>query len=346
MAKRKRLTPPQQAFLGGAPSAEAADGFETKSLSPLSAPPIARVAADSSASAALSEVTRALETARSEGRLILRLELDAIDESYLVRDRMEHDEEALQSLIKSLHARGQQTPIEVVALEGERYGLISGWRRLTALRRLVEQTGDERFTTVLALLRAPETAAEAYVAMVEENEVRAGLSYFERARIVDRAVQQRVYDSDRSALQSLFASASRPRRSKIGSFLPVVRQLESALRFPTRITERLGLRLAKALEEDPGFANALPDRLARAAPQGPEEEHAVLDKWLTDREPKPAKEPVSGPAKGSSQETGEEIAPGLRMRVTGTGRSRRCVLEGPALTEEMLAEIQTLLRAR
>lgn len=335
---------------GGRPLAGAGAG--------LTAPPIARVAGEAATTAALQEVTEMLETARSEGRLILRLDLDSVQADYLVRDRIEGDAAELESLVESLRARGQQTPIEVVPL-GEGYGLISGWRRLTALRRLHADTGEARFATVLAILRAPESASDAYVAMVEENEIRLGLSYFERARIVDRSVAQGVFDSDSAALRSLFATASRAKRSKIGSFLPVVRLLEPHLRFPVQLNERVGLRLSKALE-DPGFAHALPDKLTRHDRPDPEAERALLTRLLDAREkPAPAakdtspdKEPVSSGKKGSAQGADKEqtpgvtLRPGLTLRLEGRGPSRVCELAGPALDDALLRDLQAWLRAR
>ena len=50
--------------------------------------------------------------------------------------------------------------------------------------------------------------------MVEENEIRVGLSYYERARIVAKAVAQGVFETEKQALQRLFHTASRPKRSK------------------------------------------------------------------------------------------------------------------------------------
>ena len=112
--------------------------------------------------------------------------------------------------------------------------------------QLTQEEGGTR--QVLALLRHPSEASEAYLAMVEENEIRVGLSYFERARIATKATDQGVYDSDKAALLSLFAAASRAKRSKIRSFLSVVRQLDGVLRFPQALGERLGLQLSKKLE--------------------------------------------------------------------------------------------------
>ncbi|MBD3766047.1 MAG: ParB N-terminal domain-containing protein, partial [Rhodobacterales bacterium] len=81
-----------------------------------------------------------------------------------------HDPEEMAALRASLAARGQQTPIEVVELAPGRYGLISGARRLAALRALAEETGEARFARVQALLRPFSAASDAYLAMVEENE--------------------------------------------------------------------------------------------------------------------------------------------------------------------------------
>ena len=115
------------------------------------------------------------------GRLIEALPLGAIVADHLIRDRGNPDEAAMAALVDSLRNRGQQVPIEVVALEGGRYGLISGWRRVTALRQLSAETGAAAFATVRAVLRQPRNAAHAYVAMVEENEIRLDLSHYERA---------------------------------------------------------------------------------------------------------------------------------------------------------------------
>ena len=171
MAKRKRLAPPIAPYQDPGPAA----GTPAKRTAP-----IADVAADAATSAALSELSQTLQSARDQGRMILSLPLDAVQSDYLLRDRRVVDDDEMDALIASISARGQQTPIEVVALEDGRYGLISGWRRLQALRRLQGPDGSGP-QTVLALLRVPEQASDAYVAMVEENEIRVGISFYERA---------------------------------------------------------------------------------------------------------------------------------------------------------------------
>ena len=172
----------------------------------------------------------------------------------------------MHALIDSLiRARGQQTPIEVVDLGDGRYGLISGWRRLRALRGLLAETGEARFATVQALLRRPDGASDAYVAMVEENEIRVGLGHYERARIVARAVEQGVYPEPKAGPAAI--SFDRQPRQAIQDRL-VSHRLSGASTappFPRRPDrERLGLALAQALEAD----RALADRIKGGAGQG------------------------------------------------------------------------------
>lgn len=279
MAKRKRLGPPRlEPDTGPAAGRPALGMFPDPAASQRA--PIADVAGDAASQAALAELSDTLRRAREEGRMILRLSLGDVDESYLVRDRVILDDEEMQALSESLAKRGQQTPIEVADLGEGKWGLISGWRRLTALRALAQEgrTGPDgaEFETVLAIVRRPEEAADAYLAMVEENEIRVGLSYYERARIVVRATDRGVFPSDRVALAELFHAASRPRRSKIGSFVRIVRALDDDLRFPAYMSERAGLALASTLQTDPSRADVLAEKLRDTVPETAEEEARII----------------------------------------------------------------------
>ncbi|PZQ94859.1 MAG: hypothetical protein DI533_20985 [Cereibacter sphaeroides] len=307
---RKRLLPPQETYLAAPLDAKPMGGpFDT-----LPRPaPIAQVAGESATEAALREVAGELQAARAEGRLVQRLPLDAIEVDHLVRDRLAVDEAETEALVASIRARGQQSPIEVVDLGQGRYGLISGWRRLQALTALQQETGDARFATVQALLRRPDGASDAYLAMVEENEIRAGLGHYERARIAARATEQGVYPSLKKALQHLFQNVSRAKRSKIGSFVTVYEALDGALRYPAAIPERLGLALAQALEADPTLGPRLRTAMAGAAPQSAAAEQALLQRLLTPEKPR---QPPESP---------EELAPGIwlepgpGLRLSGPG---------------------------
>lgn len=301
--------------------------------------PIAQVAGDSSAQAALGALTAELEEARASGRLMRRLGLDEVEGGHLARDRMRADPAEMDDLIASLRDRGQQVPIEVQALEDGRFGLISGWRRLAALRHLHDETGEARFATVLAILRAPETLAEAYRAMVEENEIRTGISYYERARIAALAAEAGVYTDARAAIAGLFAAASRAKRSKIGSFLLLWQALDNRLRFGPAIPERLGLALARAIEGDAAFARRLGDRLRKAACSTAAEELALLERSLrkgagTDAQATPPvdiKPDVTPPEPAHLSPAPphvEEIRPGITLETTGGFSAARLVLSG------------------
>ncbi|ETX26999.1 ParB/RepB/Spo0J family partition protein [Roseivivax isoporae] len=325
MARRKRLTPANPAFLSEEPPAGAASAFARPA-------PIATVARDASSAAAMDELAETLSKARAEGRLVLALPLAEIETGYLVRDRLKADDEEMRVLKESLRARGQQTPVEVTELGQGRYGLISGWRRCRALVELAAETGEARFGSVLALVRRPAEASDAYLAMVEENEIRVGLSYYERARIAFKAVEAGVFETRQDALRALFHTASRPRRSKIGSFLGIVEALDGVLAFPETIGERQGLALAKALEADPALGARLADILHATPPENAEAEAAIIAQAL------------AGPAvpKESARPTGEELVPGVFLRRRGDALT----LSGPGLTDTLQADLAAWLKAR
>lgn len=248
MAKRKRLGP--AALVGQGESSSRRPMSE-----PVSAPPIAQVAGAVASNAAAQELADALTSARAEGRLAQDIGLDEIDETHLTRDRIAVAAADMAALEASIETRGQQMPLEVVDLGAEarpRYGLISGWRRLAALRALQSRTGEARFATARAVLRRPETAAEAYLAMVEENELRVGLSYYERAQVAARSTDMGVFESSATATRALFPTASKAKRSKINAFIRIFRVLDPVLSFPEAIGERLGLQLSKALDAGQG----------------------------------------------------------------------------------------------
>ena len=149
-----------------------------------------------------------------------------------------------------------------------------------ALRALATETGEDRFSEVQAILRKPADQAEAYVAMVQENEIRADLSFFERARIAIKALESGVFESEKQALQTLFSAASYSRRSKIKSFIRVVEALDGTLRFPASLTERTGLHIARNMLSDQTLVERLHKALLAKRPDSPEMEQAVVQSVL------------------------------------------------------------------
>lgn len=347
MAKRKRLNGPLQDYLVAA---------DASAHSPVSTPPIARVAGDAAVSAALDEVSRELTNARTEGRLVVRLPLDSVDVAWLARDRVNPgtvDDPDFAALVESLRRNGQRTPIEVVEMGADRYGLISGWRRLTALRRLHDETGEDQFANVLAFLRQPKNAEDAYVAMVEENEIRLALSYYERARIAAKSVEAGVFETPKSALQTLFASASRAKRSKIGSFLGLYRVLGDDIYFPQALTERLGLALCKVLEADEAAGRRLIDHLRTNRPQSPEAEQSLLlgfvdnvSKARAETQKPPTGSSVSPPAPTTRLEetvpaSAQEVCPGVFL-AQDAGMVQ---ISGPAVDPAFCTRLEAWLRS-
>lgn len=381
MAKRKRLTPAQDSYLstGEAPRPAALPGTTataapTAGLSKgvsVGAAPIAQVASDTAATAALQELSSVLAHARAKGLMIEEIPLDAIDEAHLVRDRIVQDEDDMVALIESIRARGQQTPIEVMRVDNGQsiltHGLISGWRRLTALRRLYAETSEPKFATVRALVVKPESAADAYLAMVEENEIRVNLSHYERARIAVRALKEGIYPDQRKALLGLFLNVPRAKRSKIASFVTLVEALDAVLRYPTAIPERLGLGLARLFEEDASAGPALADRLRAARPQSVEEELALLQTALEGPVAalSPAPEPQVTPAASVPPAPQKPLAPRIRstepvaapgerislqaapgVRLAFTADAQVIELNGPGVTADLMADLKAWLATR
>jgi hypothetical protein len=296
------------------------------------APPIARVAAEAAGAAALEEMAESLRRARDDGRLALELPLEVIAPDHLTRDRLPLEDDEMAALRASLRTHGQRMPIEVTPLSGALpYGLISGWRRLVALKALHAETGEARFATVKALVRRPETVADAYAAMVEENEIRVGLSHYERARVAALATRRGVFESEKKALLALFPAASRAKRSRIRAFLEIYHALDGALRFPAHLPERLGLALVEKVRAGQGAAIA--DAISGADPREPEAELAALTRL------------VAGPsaARARAAPPTESFLPDVTLQQTLRGRRLTLTLAGEGVTPALAAEIRTAL---
>jgi ParB family chromosome partitioning protein len=328
---RRRLSPlpadadvPRAEHSGPTPPPAAPGRLEAEAFAP-----IARVAAEAAGAAAFDEMAETLRRARAEGRLVLDLPLDAVVSDHLARDRIAGADGEMAALIASIRRHGQRTPIEVTALpEPGRFGLISGSRRLAALETLQTETGEPRFATVRALIHRPATAQDAYVAMVEENEVRAGLSYYERARVAAIAAERGVFSSEKKALLALFATASRPKRSRIRAFLDIYHALDGVLRFPQALPERLGLKLVEVVRN--GGKPRIAEAVAEANPATPEAELALLERLVR-------------PHARAPETPGLELRPGLVLAERLTGHMLTLTLRGRAVTPELRDAVRAAL---
>lgn len=242
----------------------------------------------------------AWQVARDEGRVIELIALDEIEAHGLSRDRrnIDLDGDAFAELKSSIQSRGQQTPIEVSERSSAqgKHKLISGYRRLSALKALFDETGDPAFSQVRALIARPRATVDEMVAMVEENEIRQDISFYERGRICCIAADDGVCETVEEAIVALFPNSSRNRRYKIRNFTLIHGRLAPYLDYPEAIGERLGGRLAQCLKDgrEAELIAVLSDRGAKFPNAA--EELAVLDAFVSrkgrfaeEKEPKPEK---------------------------------------------------------
>ncbi|MTH34366.1 chromosome partitioning protein ParB [Paracoccus limosus] len=367
MAKRRRLETPSSADLHRIEEQFRSETHDRPMVGRGIAP-IAQVAADSAAlSSAESTESRAsrarteadaarLQAAQDQGLLMVELPIGQIDEAVMIRDRMGMSDEDLLELRLSIAAHGLRLPIEVFDMEAPagqepRYGLLSGYRRLHAVRALYELTQSEKYSRIRALVRRRTEADAAFVAMVEENEVREELSHFERGRIAVIAANQGAFANTEDAVNKLFATGSKAKRSKVRSFALIFEELGDMLRFPEALTERRGLRLSAALRN--GGEARLRQAMSVRTPGNPDEEWALVEPMVQEIESGPRTPGRGGrprtapPRHGWIDATTIRTTSGIEIRRARDGRGHILRLEGDALDDELMEslmlEIQSLL---
>ncbi|WP_299911681.1 ParB N-terminal domain-containing protein [uncultured Paracoccus sp.] len=367
MAKRRRLETPSNADMD---RIEEQFRSETSGrLTPLRGiAPIAQVAGDSAAAAPtetgearearakLEADAARLKAAQDQGLLMVEIPLDQIDEGAMIRDRMVMSEEAIQELRQSIAAHGLRLPIEVFELEkpngqGARYGLLSGYRRFLATRGLLELTEAAKYRTIRALIRPREASGGAFVSMIEENEVREELSHFERGRIAVIAANQGAFANTEDAVDKLFATGSKAKRSKIRSFAVIFEELGDMLAFPEGLTERRGLQLAGALRR--GAEGKLREALSQVAPVDADEEWLVIEPIIRALEQGPQETKRGGRPKtaplgyGWIDDKTVRTSSGITIRRASDSKGQILRFEGvkatPDMIDHLMFEIQRLL---
>ena len=313
------------------------------------APPIAQIAGDTLRAQDSRDARDAQfwREAGAEGRIVTLLPLEQIDDGHMMRDRMVVLAEDLDELRQSVQAHGLRLPIEVLPLEDGRYGLISGWRRLAVFRTLQEQEGD-RWARIPTLIRAQAEAGALYTAMVEENEMRAPITPYERGRIAVMSAVLGAFPDTDTAVSTIFATASKAKRSKIRSFAQVHEELGEMLRFGPDLPERGGLRLAQALRQ--GWGPKLRHALIRSL-GGAAEEWALLEPILAEAEAQAAGQSNSGPARGGRpKRTAPLSAPrmalagGLSMERVAHDDGYSIRLRGPQIEPELVDMVMEEMR--
>ncbi len=226
-----------------------------------------------------------------------RIALAEIDDAALTRDRGALDDDALTELRLSISASGLRMPVEVFALSEprppHRYGLLSGLRRLHAYRALHELTGQDRYAAIPAFLRAPGSMAEALASMVEENEIRAALSPWERGRIALIAHRQEIFGTIEEAVAKLYPAANSQKRTRLRALAHLADELDGHLTAPETLNQRQALRIAAALQA--GFGDVIRTALEESRADNPQTQWQLLLPILTEAETPPPETPKPRP---------------------------------------------------
>ncbi len=283
--------------------------------------------------------------ALTDGRVLERIALSDIKTTDLPRDRLQLGQVALsdemEELKSSIRDRGQKEPIEVY-LDGDgNYQLKKGWRRLTALQQLHEQTREDRFLTVMARVEQGEhDRMDRYVDMVEENVVREDLTFAEMAQVVHRAVHDsNIAERDPDVLvNTLYGSLHKMKRSYIRSFVYLQSLYGSRLKWPKAISRNLGVAVVREIKAGTD-TEAMERAIAKA--ESADEQNAALTAFV---ESARSVSRVSDPEIGAKQVEPKRVAKEkFEFHVDDlkvTARQGECRIVGPedfaALPREQL----------
>ncbi|WP_037309664.1 ParB/RepB/Spo0J family partition protein [Ruegeria halocynthiae] len=283
-------------------------------------------------------------TARDEGRVLVAVGINEILTSDLPRDRLDlsavASSDEMDELKASIQERGQKEPIELYKDPDGCFQLKKGWRRLTALRQLFEETGDERFFSVTARVAEVQSdRIDLYIDMVEENVVREDLTFAEMAQVAILASRDADLGAgDPEALVGrLYSSLHKMKRSYIRSFVYLLNELEDDLRFPKAVSRNLGVEVARKLRASSGSAAKLRDVLARASTSS--EQNEALDAFLAD----PDVELSSGKPREKSESVKYEFHVGASKVTARRGECR--ILSGQDFSSVDRSKLQRAVEA-
>ncbi|WP_238368508.1 ParB/RepB/Spo0J family partition protein [Mesobacterium pallidum] len=218
---------------------------------------------------------------KKAGQIVRTLPLGEILTSKLTRDRKPGRDAEIDELKASLLEIGLSNPIRVEEVSGG-YQLIQGWRRLTAYKELLEETRDRTWAEIPAAIQVKGEALDRlYQRMVDENLVRRDLSFGEMAQL---AVS---YAGDPNtprctpfeAVDRLYTSASRQKRSYIRHFTTLCEAIGKHLSHFDAVPRKLGLELVKRLDDAPEIQAGIIADLQALPKRTPEDELAVLTAW-------------------------------------------------------------------
>ncbi|MGS4944838.1 ParB/RepB/Spo0J family partition protein [Meridianimarinicoccus sp. RP-17] len=216
--------------------------------------------------------------AQGQGLVMQRVPLDAVRTGKLTRDRRDLDPGDLQELCDSITAIGLSNPIRVERGE-DGFELVQGLRRLSAFRHLDAVQPESGYDAIPAVVMEPgETLDMLYRRMVDENLIRADVSFAEMAQLAEAYAADpdtAAADSD-AAVDILFGSAGKQKRSYIRGFARLLSMVGDNLRHAQALPRALGLALRKELDADPAALSRLRAQLAAHPDRDAEAELQIL----------------------------------------------------------------------
>ena len=257
---------------------------------------------------------------KKSGLIVDLVPLDQVKMTKLTRDRVAKRDPELDELKSSIQAVGLSNPIRVEEVADGEYELVQGFRRLSAYKELYAETGDPTYAKIPAgLMARGARLAKLYQRMVDENLIRRDISFAEMAQLAWAYAREETQESldIGEAVDRLYASAGRQKRSYIKHFAELMRLLGQDLAHAEAIPRALGLQLVKMMDEDAGLVGRIRAVLANMPDRDAEAELALL-------------RDVTKPAKPGAVQVSEKTPPKAPAATTAKTTIRLARPEGLA----------------
>ena len=244
-----------------------------------------RAAAEAAIRAENDRLAHQLVDLKQAGLITRLVDIASVRAEFLTRDRKAVRDVEIDGLKASIRDIGLSNPIQVLEA-GDSYELVQGYRRLTAFRELYKETGEKRFAQIpVGIVAKTEKNRSLYRRMVDENIVRKGIGFGEMAAIAWAYLRssEKTFANVNEAIDDLFASAGRQKRSYIKNFAKLYQRLEPSLVHVDVIPRALGLEVGKKLDENPELISVLKQRLMDANGQSAAQELRMLRAFVAEK---------------------------------------------------------------
>jgi ParB family chromosome partitioning protein len=151
-------------------------------------------------------------------KVIQQIPLDKIISGKQIRERF--DEESLKGLAQNLRENGQHEPIHVLPLAGDTYSLLTGARRLRAMRK------NGAITAGAIVENGELSKSDILLRQITENVQREDLTPWEKAKAIDLLMKETGWNVSQTAAKLGFANGT-------------ITKLLSVLSLPEAIQKRI-----------------------------------------------------------------------------------------------------------